>query len=305
MCGLFGMAGLGIQKQDISFLKQLGLVSQLRGTHGFGLINIEHRGIEFSKDCYDFNACLEFEPRLIESIMTRAYVGHVRHATVGKLTKDNTHPFDFDNFIGMHNGTLVDDAYTIDLDKTDSEQMFATIDELVNEGMTIEEALVEVFGNLDDKSAYAVTLVDKSNNDIIFARNHRRPMAFAMNKHRAVKYWASEVDMLEYVLDRNGIEYGNLIRPDPHQIIRLPLSSIKPASVKNSDAIYQVTKVPYTPPVKEVTKPKGGTWKPSEVKDKTAKKQGTPPQYISGRCPVCWAEGGHEYCDDCYYNLSM
>ena len=67
---------------------------------------------------------------------SRTYVAHVRFASVGELTYENTHPFELDGRIFGHNGVLGDfDGFDPSLVRgtTDSERFFALITQHVRE----------------------------------------------------------------------------------------------------------------------------------------------------------------------------
>lgn len=206
MCGLFGVAGPGLQMPDLKILKDLGTVSMLRGTDGAGIFQIRSNSKHYSQEegyktwgnWIDLMGDVERKKssRLIHSVSVDVIMCHVRAATRGALKDENSHPFAFSNLVGAHNGTLKDKRYE-HISKTDSELMFADIN---NRGM--EAVLTE----LDKDSAFAVSVFDRKRQVLRFARNELRPLAFAFLKDRGVMYWASEKDMLKYVLYRAGEE---------------------------------------------------------------------------------------------------
>jgi hypothetical protein len=101
------------------------------------------------------------------------------------------------NIVGAHNGTLHDKKYE-DAKKTDSEIMFRDIN---------DRGLSTVLNELDKKSAFAITMYDKRDHCVYFTRNDDRTLSFAFLEGRGVMYWASELGMLKYVLDRAGEKY--------------------------------------------------------------------------------------------------
>lgn len=220
MCGLFGQVGPGIQVADLIFLKSLAWVSALRGTDGTGILQAGAYRTHY-KNLKKFNNYFlekgqhdisyftwyhehhkEGNRKVFGDISDNLYAGHVRAATLGNVSDNNAHPFELENLIGMHNGTLVDSKYMDrSWEKTDSELMF--------EDMNIR-GIVPVLRDLDDKSAYSVVIWDKSDLTINFATNGKRPLKFAINKRRNVLYWASETWMLTGCAARHGIELAGV-----------------------------------------------------------------------------------------------
>jgi len=224
------MMGPGIIGRDLDIIKDLGIVSQLRGMDGAGVFQIRSStskhvtwdyakvmktGLSFSELTFDMKKSTGM---MMNSTMVDVVIGHVRAATRGFVNSANAHPFTFDNLVGAHNGTLRDAKYDdkTSAGRTDSELMFADIN---------ERGLEPVLKDLDKDSAYALVMYDKVKKEVIFTRNHLRTLSIAFNEARSVAYWASEKDMLEYVLDRSGEEYKTL-NFLPHFIVRVKPSDI-------------------------------------------------------------------------------
>lgn len=231
MCGVFGMMGPAINQRDLEIIKDLGVVSQLRGLDGAGIFQIRsnptHNYSNYEKlykvdtsfsdllnDCVYFKKDLN---TLLDTVLVDVVIGHVRAATRGIVSRENSHPYSFSNIVGAHNGTLKDFKY-MDKNKTDSELLFQDIN---------ENGIVPVIEKLDKDSAYTLTIYDRENKEMVFLRNELRPLAFAVLKSRQVIYWASERDMLKYVLDRHGQDY-KVVLLNPNVLLR-----IKPSSMLN------------------------------------------------------------------------
>lgn len=213
MCGHFGMMGLGVLQDDINFIRDLAYVSGLRGMDGAGVCQGSASRytkldyfVEKSDYCIpDFLWFCEFgqkpNKRVLNKISDNFFIGHVRAATVGKICDRNSHPFDFNNIVGAHNGTLYEEKYLQKNKKktqeiTDSELMFIDMD---NRG------IIPVLSDLKPQSAYAVVILDKKTGEISFARNKHRDLVFAINDKRSVMYWASEPYMLRLCAERRKI----------------------------------------------------------------------------------------------------
>lgn len=209
MCGLFGVAG-NLTLLDKAIFKNLGYPSMLRGMDGTGVLEVtkksaklEHRIIKNTHHYADFIDYLPAKDPLWDSKLAgeKVLMGHVRAATVGKLTDSNSHPFEHGPLVAAHNGTLVDLKYDPKKqDITDSELMIKDF---------AEEGIKETLDQISSDSAYAVSVYNSETETLSFARNSERPLAIAYNLNRNVIYWASELAMLEWVLNKAGITYSS------------------------------------------------------------------------------------------------
>lgn len=212
MCGLFAVIGSGVNKDDLEFIKELAYVSGLRGLDGTGVVQgrayEHHRSHEVFKQDVEVGYFMYHQNQLhrrkvMDNLADNFMLGHVRATTVGASNLENTHPFEFKNLIGMHNGTLTNDEFTEPAKaagSTDSEVMFSKMN---------DEGILPVLKRVNDNnttSAYAIMVYDKNTGKIIIARNSKRPLHYAFNTKRRVMYIASEAGMLAWLLGRNGIE---------------------------------------------------------------------------------------------------
>lgn len=113
-CGLFGWLGNDPKVFNRDKFDKLGIYNEKRGEHSCGMtmdgeifIGVDNSKIyrNFINNHYDVN------PETYPTVL-----GHTRHATYGKHTIDNAHPFGFGfnkkndggfEFVGIHNGTLL------------------------------------------------------------------------------------------------------------------------------------------------------------------------------------------------------
>ena len=211
MCGLFGVVGPGIIQMDLDVFKELGIISQLRGMDGAGFYQIKSNAYKNGFDYEDLMKTdetfseLKMEvpynkkkhPHALNSIAVNLIIGHVRAATKGDITPENSHPYMYPNIVGAHNGTLKDKKYD-HKERTDSDLMFEDVS---------QRGLIPVLGELDKNSAYAITMYDRIGKMLYFGRNEKRTLHFALNEDRGVMYWSSESEFLKLILRRKGIKF--------------------------------------------------------------------------------------------------
>lgn len=211
MCGLAGMCGTEIKKEDREMFQTLLYVASLRGMDATGVFTaepLEKKDLlkikKMSVPSPEF-IMMDLQNRgtaILEDIWADVFIGHTRSATVGKLSRANAHPFDVGNLVGAHNGTLNDfwswgRKGSADEDKTDSQMMFERMN---------EKGIDPVLREMVPGSAYAISVYNKKTRRVTLARNKERPLFVSFNKERGVLYWASTVPMLEFAAATHGIE---------------------------------------------------------------------------------------------------
>lgn len=151
-------------------------------------------------------------------------LGHTRHATKGKVTLANAHPFRFDGVIGSHNGTIHKQFKHRSEYETDSEALYRNINDY-----GIEAAIEEV--NAYD-SAYAIQYVDLKNNTLNFLRNSERPLHFTFLYNGTTLLWSSESDAIRMTLRHlkyttntgwKGNTTDRIFTLKPHTLYSIPL----------------------------------------------------------------------------------
>lgn len=198
MCGLVGIAGkIGWTEEKI-FKTLLG-IDTMRGAHSTGIASMSTvDNFRMAKDAVNGYAFIETPA--YSSVMGglhKILMGHNRFATRGAKTPDNAHPFEFDNLIGAHNGTLTTWYNLHDSKKfsVDSQALYSNIN---------HEGIAETWKKLN--GAAALTWINKEEKSINFIRNKERELYWTtINKGKTI-VWASESWMLYVAISRENMD---------------------------------------------------------------------------------------------------
>lgn len=224
MCGLVGVAGV-ISNKDVDVFNELLYHDYVRGkdSTGVGVVHEMTGAIKTIKGIYDPIGLMSLNgyTTTVNSV-TKVLMGHNRAATRGKVNRHNAHPFNTDDILMAHNGTL-DYGCMSDLAKniegdTDSERLMATIAELDGD---IPGAIARAQG------AWAISVYNKADNTISLLRNDKRPLFYCHSESKKTLYWSSEAGLLNWVLERHGIKRGKIydLTPDTIKMWVIPKSN--------------------------------------------------------------------------------
>lgn len=199
MCGLFGGCGNSLIDIERDYITELGVISQLRGTHSTGIAAVAR-----SKGAFDISVFKDvchstdfFERDRVWKYLKDAHphiiAGHCRAATIGEINHENAHPYNMGAIVGMKNGT-VSKVRGQQKDETDSKALLRI---LQDEG--VQAVVDEAKGG-----GYALVWIDSRDKSLNFLRNIGRPLYIMEGP--GVRYWASEFAMLEFLRLRHNFD---------------------------------------------------------------------------------------------------
>jgi predicted glutamine amidotransferase len=237
MCGLYGVIGQGIQRDDLIIFKDLMIMNAIRGHHstgvalgrssqyGAGKTSKARDKVTIIKKAFDpiwFLENLEKDEETdLADTFNDYFLGHDRWATTGKIDAAAAHPFEHGNIVGTHNGTF--ESLKIEGFNSDSDAFFHRANEL-----GIKAAVM----TLTNRDKYALVWYDKSTGRVNFLRNNHKKFWFCYHPSRNVMYYSSELGSLKWALERRGVT------PDEYWYPREDIMySIDPQNLKRRNKI--------------------------------------------------------------------
>jgi predicted glutamine amidotransferase len=233
MCGICAVVSSSLTLAETETFKDLLLVNQLRGFDSTGVFSVDkktevskRRWMSF-KEAAEASYFLNSEDKhgVKKALLASghgALVGHCRWATIGKVSAKNAHPFSFDNVIGVHNGTLRKVFKGSDLFETDSEALYALINEV-----GIEEALNEIQTYTETDTAYALIYYDKIEDTLNFVRNGQRPLYLAVDSSNNTLMVSSESEAVFFAAKRHNISFNadGIFSLKPHVLMSIRMDT--------------------------------------------------------------------------------
>jgi len=217
MCGIVAIFG-DINLKCEQVFKQMLIMDSVRGLDSTGVAVI-HRDDEITLVKELGHPFYLLESDRFDKAMRgpiKGLIGHNRAATTGRVLRKNAHPFETENLVGVHNGTItiksdIKGAHKYD---TDSEALFNSIDV---DGVDCVENIL---------GAWSLVWYDKQQDEVHLLRNKERPMCYAFSKDNKTLFLASEMWIILAACGRNGVEVGTVYstEEDVHYTYDLPTS---------------------------------------------------------------------------------
>jgi len=186
LCGIYGAINAGQKSLDMGIIRGLTLANRERGKESLGFFNSNGEMLKRGKDPIDVlteEDCTKF---LDETEQRRDWfvVGHTRYSTRGRVCDENSHPFEYNQVIGAHNGCIdapasysVDSEYAIDL--------------LSQNNSDYQKAL-------ENESGYwTLAWFDKERQELFLSMYHN---TCGLVKYRDIWYFSSDPDHLATVV---------------------------------------------------------------------------------------------------------
>lgn len=260
MCGICGIITTSfLAKADMTLFEELLYMSAFRGLDATGVFTVQKKNqtdwkkvsVYYKKDLVPSSFFIDEHSQKDgilekETWKSRVFVGHCRAATKGALTLGNAHPFDFQNLIGVHNGTINIDFNHSEEYETDSEAIFRNINDY-----GIDEALQNIQSYT---GAYTLVWYDKVKRTLNFIRNDQRPLFLTYFDSKKSLMFASEETFLEFVAKRHNVkvegwgkDVKNIFTLKENHLLSIPVDGISDLSRNNVE--YREIKVKKVFPV--------------------------------------------------------
>lgn len=229
MCGLVGVMGALTHREKQAF-KWLLNFDATRGEHSTGVLavspdNATHMFKELGTPAFLYQKYSQEFPKGVYEKLAKVLMGHNRFATQGEIVAENAHPFEFENVIGAHNGTIAEwntkKLHMADAFKIDSQKLYSQLNH--------DADVQKLWDHLEDGqgSAASLTYWDKRDNSMNFVRNSQRPMHFAVTKDTQTLFWASEKWMLQVACANNGVQIQDIESSEINQHYRVTFKDAK------------------------------------------------------------------------------
>jgi len=234
MCGVCGICfSPRLKQQSATQIFSLLLKeNKKRGKDSTGIVYLNKKNAEIYRGFLAGNFVGDL---LFPRKTTRGFFGHVRYATIGSKTDiRNVHPFETENIVGAHNGTIFNYKWLkrhfnlVTTSDCDSEVIFRLIDQ---EGV---DALKYVIGT------FTIVYYYKDKPTEVYAlTNGAKPLEFLFYENKFIA-WASVADATFSLLDeyyekrksKNPIQYLEAIPGILYKMSGAKLDVVKELDIK-------------------------------------------------------------------------
>lgn len=222
MCGLVGVASKVLTEPAKKAFYDMLYLDVLRGEDSTGVAAISKpyeegtevevfKSIGSASDFFYDHAKFK-RSRDITSKPVGVMIGHNRFATQGAVNEDNAHPFDFENVVGAHNGTVSQGS----LRNFHDYRKYDVDSQIIYSHLSHTQSIDEVWKDAD--GAMALAWWDKRLNQLNLIRNSQRPLHIAYADDDKTVFWASELWMILVAAMRHGIKLKEPIEAVPNRL---------------------------------------------------------------------------------------
>lgn len=205
MCGIVGMVG-NLNSSRQKMFRDMLLFDVVRGMDSTGILSIGigakpvyhiEKEVGLPDNLWNFAGQSDvFNGKGHITAIKQLLLGHNRASTASAVTRENAHPFEFPNLVGVHNGSIHNYREMEDYDHdVDSYSLYSTINKY-----GLKDAWKKFNG------AAALVFWDKSDDTLNFIRNDERPLVYATSESGDTLFWASEAWMIQVAASRNKVD---------------------------------------------------------------------------------------------------
>lgn len=241
MCGIVGFATNKPRAGLKDFMAQGLIVDSLRGMCGTGIYAYDTKDKEAwvwkrALSGYDFVNTLQFSQFADKANFLPLVIGHNRASTIGAAKDANCHPFVYDHIGLVHNGTLRNYHTLV----KGYQEFNHPVDSAYAAYAMAKYGVVETLEKIE--GAFVFVWHDMKENTLNIARNSMRDIWYITDKEGENLYFASEYQMLDWLLARqNFATWGKYKSPAEFTILSWELGKpFKQPAVRKFEE--------YTPP---------------------------------------------------------